>query len=464
MILSRSLALSLTTVSGNLTLSGVLLFLHPSDPGLIAITVQLLLLLLMLSTLWMLRPKPTISPVPAPPWERVRSTLPRVSNTYTGARWMLVRLRLREALLDTPPAPSVRPAPSRRGHTASKVTPPPRSNRRRLRLPFQRPTITIPLPTLDIEFVAPGRRQVRQVNEPLTQSSLLEVAESVLREALAAPRPVPLALHDQPRQLTLQLATTVLLTTAQQRVIVEGMREQGVVAAWSDVASLAVRREALRAEQVSATHASDLLWVPVVNQRQTTTWWPLPRQQHLLIAGHFAAPLGGLLQRVLQQQATNRPQLLIHDPDGRLRDLDDRVGRLVAQPDALNLARQLQLQYRFIHERAMIPQPWVPPLCLVVEPTEQIWPEVQPLLDAESGVQVVLILGHLPPITPLRALCYRLPVIEIAQALSPPLPETFRPAGVPMPRPGQAVAWMLGGSVWWRGRAPDIQSEEEAPL
>lgn len=463
MTLSRSLALSLTTVSGNLTLSGVLLFLHPSDPGLIAITVQLLLLLMMLGTLWMVRPQPTTSPVPAPPWGRVRRTPPDRPKAYTLARWMLARLWLREALIDTPPAPSARPIPQRRSRTATKAPPPPRSNRRRLRLPFKRPMITIPLPTLDIEFVAPGRRQVHQVNEPLTQSSLLQLTASVLVETLAAPRPAPLALHDQPRQLTLQLATTVLLTTAQQRVVIEGMREQGVVAAWSDIASLAVRREALRAEQLNMTRASDVLWVPVLNQRQTTTWWPLPRQQHLLMAGHFAAPLAGMLQRMLQQQETNRPQLLIHDPDGRLRDLDDHVGRLVAQPDALNLARQLQLHYRFIHEREAIPQPWVPPLCLVVEPTEHIWPEVQPLLDPESGVQIVLVLGHLPPITPLRAWCYRLPVIEIAQALTPPLPETFRPGSVPIPRPGQAVAWMLGGNVWWRGRAPDIQGEEEAP-
>ena len=463
MILSRSLALSLATVSGNLTLSGVLLFLHPSDPGLIAITVQLLLLLIMLGTLWMVRPLPTTSPVPAPPWGRVRHTPPGRPKAYTVARWMLVCFRLREALIDTPPAPSARPIPPQRRRTATKAPPPPRSNWRRLQLPFKRPIVTIPLPTLDIEFVAPGRRQVHQVNEPLSQSSLLQITESVLVETLAAPRPALLALHDQPRQLTLQLATTVLLTTAQQRAIIEGMREQGVVAVWSDIARLAVRREALRAEQLNVTHASDVLWVPVVNQRQTTTWWPLPRQQHLLIAGHFAAPLTGLLQRVLQQQETNRPQLLIHDPDGRLRDLDDHIGRLVAQPDALNQARQLQLHYRFIHERETRPKTWVPPLCLVVEPTEHIWPEVQPLLDAESGVQVVLVLGHLPPITPLRALCYRLPVIEIAQALTPPLPETFRPAGVPMPRPGQAVAWMLGGNVWWRGHAPEVADTTEAP-
>ncbi len=112
----------------------------------------------------------------------------------------------------------------------------------------------------------------------------------------------------------------------------------------------------------------------------------------------------------------------------------------------------------------------MPPLCLVVAPTEQIWPEMQPLLAPDSGVQVVLIFGDLPPlakltrsvIVPLRALCYRLPVIEIAQALTPPLPETFRPAGVPAPRPGQAVAWMRGGSVWWRGRAPEIAEATEA--
>jgi hypothetical protein len=163
------------------------------------------------------------------------------------------------------------------------------------------------------------------------------------------------------------------------------------------------------------------------------------------------------------QAEPDRPPLLIHDPDGRLRDLDDHVGRLVEQPDALNQARQLQLQYRFAQERVTTRAPWVPPLCVIVEPTAPIWPEVQPLLDPDSGVQVVLILGSLPPIPQLRALCYRLPVIEIAQALAPLLPETFRPASVPVPRPGQAVAWMQGGSVWWRGRAPEIDCDVEVP-
>jgi hypothetical protein len=385
-------------------------------------------------------------------------------KTHPIARWMLIQLRFRAALIDTPPAPPAHPTLPPKRRVVTKAVPP-RVNPRRLRMPFRRPALTLPLPTLDIEFVAPGRRPVREVNEPGMQAHLLQLAESVLRATLEPPWPTVLALHDQPRQLTLQFATAALLTTAQQRIVVDGLRQQGVLATWSDVASLTVRREALQREPSTQLPESDTLWVPVVAQRQTTTWWPLPRHEHLLLAGHSAAPLAGMLQR-----ASETP-LLIHDPDGRLRDQVAQIGRLVAQPDALNQARRLHLQYRFAHERATVRPDWRLPLCLVVAPTEQIWSEVQPLLAPNSGVQVVLILGEPSPlakltrsvIAPLRALCYRLPVIEIAQELTPPLPETFRPAGVPIPRPGQAVAWMRGGSVWWRGRAPAIAETTEAP-
>lgn len=456
MTIQRALAFASTTVAGTLLLSGGLLLLHPSDPGLIAITVQLLLLLVMISPLWLLRPRPASLPLPTPPWGQLRHTAPQVTKVHPVARWMLIRLRLRAVLIDTPPAPPTHPTPPRPRRIVAKSAPP-RANRRRLRLPFRRPTLTLPLPTLDIEFVAPGRRTVHQVNEPGMQTRLLQLAESVLQTTLELPWPTVLALHDQPRQLTLQFATATLLTTAQQRIVVDGLRQQGVLATWSDVASLTVRREALRAEPLSMTSADDRLWVPVVAQRQTTTWWPLSRHEHVLLTGHSAVPLAGILQR-----ASDTP-LLIHDPDGRLRDHAEQIDRLKVQPDALNQARRLQLQHRFTHERATVRPDWRPPLCLVVAPTEPIWPEVQPLLAPDSGVQVVLILSDLPPIAPLRALCYRLPVIEIAQALTPPLPETFRPVGVPAPRLGQVVAWMRGGSVWWRGRAPAIaEATEEA--
>lgn len=455
MTIQRALALASTTVAGTLLCSGGLLLLHPGDPGLIAITVQLLLLLVMISPLWLLRPRLATSPLPTPPWGRQWRTAPPAAKAHPVARWMLIRLRFRAALIDTPPAPPAQPTLPQNRRVVAKAAPP-RVNPRRLRMLFRRPALTLPSPTLDIEFVAPGRRTVHQVNEPGMQAHLLQLAESVLRATLEPPWPTVLALHDQPRQLILQFATATLLTTAQQRIVVDGLRQQGVLATWSDIASLTVRREALQREPSTQLPESDTLWVPVVAQRQTTTWWPLPRHEHLLLAGHSAAPLAGILQR-----ASDRT-LLIHDLDGRLRDQADQIGRLVAQPDALNQARRLQLQYRFTHERATVRPDWRPPLCLVVAPTEQIWPEVQPLLVPDSGVQVVLILGDLPPIAPLRALCYRLPVIEIAQALTPPLPETFRPAGVPIPRPGQAVAWMRGGSVWWRGRAPAIAEATEA--
>jgi hypothetical protein len=313
MTIQRALALASTTVAGILLCSGGLLLLHPGDPGLIAITVQLLLLLVMISPLWLLRPRLAASPLPTPPWGRQRRTAPPAAKVHPVARWMLIRLRFRAALIDTPPAPPAQPTPPSKRRVGTKAAPP-RVNSRRLRLPFRRPALTLPLPTIDIEFVAPGRRTVHQVNEPGMQAHLLQLAESVLRATLEPPWPAVLALHDQPRQLTLQFATTALLTTAQQRIVVDGLRQQGVLATWSDIASLTVRREALQREPSTQSQEGDTLWVPAVAQRQTTTWWPLPSHEHVLLAGHSAAPLAGMLQR-----ASDRT-LLIHDPDGRLRD------------------------------------------------------------------------------------------------------------------------------------------------
>jgi hypothetical protein len=90
---------------------------------------------------------------------------------------MLIRLRLRAALIDTPPAPPAHPTLPPKRRVVTKAVPP-RVNPRRLRLPFRRPALTLPLPTLDIEFVAPGRRMVHQVNEPGMQAHLLQLAES----------------------------------------------------------------------------------------------------------------------------------------------------------------------------------------------------------------------------------------------------------------------------------------------
>ena len=105
------------------------------------------------------------------------------------------------------------------------------------------------------------------------------------------------------------------------------------------------------------------------------------------------------------------------------------------------------------------------PICLVVNPTASVWPEVSPLLTPPHHVHdvqvVLLLLGSSPPILPLRPLCHQLPVVEIAASrLTQPLllPDTFRPANLPIPRPGQALAWMRGGSISWLGRAPALST------
>ena len=96
-------------------------------------------------------------------------------------------------------------------------------------------------------------------------------------------------------------------------------------------------------------------------------------------------PLGQIRKSLKQRE---RDCAIEHAIAGR--NAENALGRFDGRffaTDALNQARQLQLQYRFAQERVTTRAPWVPPLCVIVEPTAPIWPEVQPLLDPDSGVQ-----------------------------------------------------------------------------
>lgn len=75
MILTRSLSLAITAVSGGLTLSSTLLLLHPGDLRLLTVTAQLTLLLVELGVLWLLRPRPSPVRIPLPPWETAAQEL-----------------------------------------------------------------------------------------------------------------------------------------------------------------------------------------------------------------------------------------------------------------------------------------------------------------------------------------------------------------------------------------------------
>ncbi len=436
----------------------------PRDPAWLTGVLLLLCLLVDLWIIWQLRPRRATATLPPPPWQ---PTPPRHWGQATirwRARWRLAWLLCSAALLPPPRLRLRRTIPFKQCQDRPKASPPRRSPRpRRWRPPFPQR-----MPTLAIEFVTPDPRPLRPVNAPGTHAPLLQQVTTALAATEVEPPPTVLALHDQPRQVLFQLAPTVLLSSAQQRAVVAALQSHGVVARWRDEALLAVRQNSRRpvpgdTAPTAAAPLPDACWVPVLHKGQTTLWWPLPRQQHLLLAGSCPAALASILPagRALPDQEA--PPLLIHDPDGWLREQSDQLGHLIAQPDALHQARQRHFQYCFVQARTAVPPAWVPPVCLIVAPSTQLWPEVQPLLAAESGVQVVLIIGQRPPIAPLRALCYQLPVIEHAPAGLPPLPATFRPAGVPVPRPNETVAWMLGGRVWWRGQTPAIPTGEDAP-
>lgn len=461
MMIRRLIIVLITGVAGGLTFSSTLLLRQPQDTGLLAVTLQLLFLLGALGVLGMLRPGMAAAALPAPPWVQWPDS--RRARRSSPSRWILPWLRVRAALLDAPPplpAQPMSPQP-----VASAPPAKPQLRRPRRRQSRSRPAIRLPLPTLDIEFVAAGRRPANQGNQVSAQDAAWQLVDRVVSEMIASPRPEILALHDQPHQLTVQLSMRSLLSGMQQRAVVEGLRSQGISAHWSDMAALSIRRDELPTQPGTGAAAQALLWVPVLRNRQTTIWWPLPRRQHLVLAGDSVAILTGILQRLAQHDhpalPPASPEVLVHDPDSRLRDRAKQADRLRARPDALQQARRLQLQYRFAQERNAAGQPWIPPLCLVVEPTPQTWPDLQPLLDPAGGVQVVLILGQAPPLAALRPLCYQVPVIEVGQGRTPPLPETFRPAQVPIPRPGQVVAWVQGGATWWRGSLPLLAGDEE---
>ncbi|HMQ30704.1 MAG TPA: hypothetical protein PKD53_08235 [Chloroflexaceae bacterium] len=291
----------------------------------------------------------------------------------------------------------------------------------------------------------------------------------LLTQLVEAP-PELLALHDQPRQIVCQIAPTPLLTAGQQREITQALQVHGISSQWNDLTLLALRREQLHAAfPAHPDRPLERLWLPVVRTRLGTIWWPLVRTQHLVLAGAMHGPLTGLIERLGRLPAAQRPELLIHDPDGQLRELNDTLAALVPQDDALARARHAQLTRRFARERGHGENAPPPPLLLMMMPSAAVWPDLQPLLAPDSGVQVVLILGDRAPIGALRAACHRLPVVEAPDPRYPALPDAFRPAGLQAVGVGQAIAWLPGGQTVWRGMPPAVEAqpahamEEERP-
>ncbi len=416
-------------------------------------TGQLVLIAAVVFCLWGLwRWRRMLPLLPAPPWRAALQAIIRRQQRPDPAtraiRRQLFGIQLRTRF-QTPPA---RPRP---------IVPPRLTMRRRIRATLTRrsgrsfPRVRLPLPSLDIQFVAVGSTRTIVIDNHQIHTGVATLVSDVLVQLLAAP-PLLLALHDQPRQITCQFAAAPLLTTGQQRDVVQALLVHGIVAHWSDITLLTIRRESLSgALPLQSDHPFAQLWVPVVRTGQGTIWWPLARGQHLALAGAMQGTLTGLVQRLTELPVEQRPPLLIHDPDARLRELNDTLAALMAQDNALAQARHAQLTRRFAHERGQ-QQLFnsATPILLVVTPSATIWPDLHPLLSPESGVQVVLILGDREPIGALRAVCHRLPVVEVPDPRYPPLPDAFRPAGLPTVHVGQAIAWLPGGHMIWRGLPP----------
>lgn len=377
-----------------------------------------------------------------PPWRRFRLPKRQQSNlplpTQLAMRRTLFALWVAQKLRPVPAVPRVGEAErSIRRNTGDRT-----QQREIAKLRFT-------LPSLHLHFVEDPVKartnavEICQYVAGIGQQALLSAVSDV---------PALLALHEHPQRLLLQFALSPTLSAGEQRAVVQTLQMHGLTARWEDSALLSVGRATWHGlTGARAMPSSAVCWLPVLRDRQATIWWPLAQEQSLVLAGAMEQPLTSLLYSIEQLHQAEKQPILIHDPDGRLRALNDRLSALRTQVDALAEARRLQLAHRFTAEREPMQTRTPLPLCIVVAPTETVWPDLQPLLASESGVQVVLVLSDRQPIAPLRPLCHQLPVIETPDTRYAPLPDSFRPAGVPAARLGQVIAWLPGGQTVWRG-------------
>lgn len=379
-----------------------------------------------------------------PPWNRF------AYHRGRSFRLPFIRsLRLRSQLmwltccqqLSVPPA-----APSRVPIERARKCQPnlPRSNRtHRGRWPK--------LPTLNVHFVRAHSIALPENVTPDCFEGTVTVVQGALN-ATATSAPDVLALHVQPRRLVCQLEGTGMLSTTEQRALVQKLKADGLQAAWLDQQRFVIRPLASPSlPALRETLVETKRWVPVLSTGKTTVWWPLHHNQHVVLAGSPVAPLSGFVQAIGQLPKHQQPEMLIHDPDERLRTLHDTLASLHHAPDALAVARRFQLtcQFTTLHEQQGACTPT--PICIVVAPSEAIWLDLQPLLTPNSGIHVVLVFHDRAPIAALRAACHQLWVIDSADPRFPSLPDAFRPAALPKARDGRVLAWSPGGRILWQG-------------
>lgn len=264
-------------------------------------------------------------------------------------------------------------------------------------------------------------------------------------------QPALLALQVQPRRTVWQFAETPQLRAAEQRSVIQRLQADGLRANWSRATYLDISTRSSDTERAADRVDSPIRWLPVLRDHQSVLWWPLAQNQHVVFAGAVGAQITTLVRRIEQLPDNERPEMLVYDPDGYLQSLDKTCAHLTHYDNAFAEARTRQLAQRFTVARDHTASTTPTTMCLVVNPAEAIWPDLQPLLAAESGVQVLLVFAHRPPFASLRAACHRLWVIEVPDLGHPALPDTFRPASVPPSRYGEVLAWSSAGQVVWRG-------------
>lgn len=394
---------------------------------------------LSLSMRWWIAPQ-----LRRPPWQRLGRRLKRGNRIIFPMRvslhWHLSYLSLQQHIERPLPVPKPRrSAPQRQEVPVRKRQP---IHRHRLRQP-----------PFHIHFTQSSVAFAHDNFKPQHVQSILDDVQHALSRAAHHP-PKLLALHMQPNQMNCQFTAGPLLSPGEQRSVAQDLQAKRYSAKWSGVAQLNVSlvfSDALHHNSEADNPIRPVRWLPTLREGRAVVWWPLDQHQHVMFAGAVEAPLTAFVRQLQQLLPDERPELFMYDPDGYLPPLDDIFAEISHDVDALAKARQFQLAHRYAVTRDDTISQEPGPICIVVAPDETVWPELQPLLAPDSGVQVMLVCAHRPPIAPLRAACHHLYVIETPDLRRPALPDAFRPAGIPPARYGQVLAWSPGGQTVWRG-------------
>lgn len=252
------------------------------------------------------------------------------------------------------------------------------------------------------------------------------------------------AISTNAQTIDVELASSEPLSAAQQRSLKEALGVFSSAARWVGPAL-----QIPMPQRMPATTA--LPCVPVLRRRRALVWWPALHSDcsHILITGDGMLTLGAVIGSLRAASPFAPLRFVVHDPDRQMQGL--HIPGMEPTADALATARMRALQVAWAreHDQAV---PEAPPLVLVaINPDEVVWRDLMPLLrHSDQGVHVVALLTTSGHIAEMREACHRIPVVEVIGPTSEPLPDSYHPSGVTIPRSGEVVAWR-GGRMSWRG-------------